>query len=123
MGWQMNPSQIMTTSQLYVLCSRYEGFPVALLEAMHCGLPAIATNCSSAIEQLQNTDASSPLAPQRNPSLRVIPPESATALAEAVLELAQDSQQRQAISQAARLAAERYTWEHIGPKWDTILHR
>jgi GalNAc-alpha-(1->4)-GalNAc-alpha-(1->3)-diNAcBac-PP-undecaprenol alpha-1,4-N-acetyl-D-galactosaminyltransferase len=124
MGWQKNPSQIMSTSQLYVLCSRYEGFPVALLEAMHCGLPAIATNCSSAIEQLQHAprrDDSTPMASNDALSLKVIPPESATTLAEAVLELASDVDQRQAMSHAARLSAKRYTWEHIGPMWDAIL--
>ncbi len=42
-GWQPNVPGILKSSAAFVLPSRWEGMPNALLEAMGCGLPVIAT--------------------------------------------------------------------------------
>jgi glycosyltransferase involved in cell wall biosynthesis len=44
-GFQSNPYAILSRCQLLCLPSRYEGMPNALVEALACGLPAIASNC------------------------------------------------------------------------------
>jgi GalNAc-alpha-(1->4)-GalNAc-alpha-(1->3)-diNAcBac-PP-undecaprenol alpha-1,4-N-acetyl-D-galactosaminyltransferase len=132
LGWQDHPEQIMATSQIFVLCSRYEGFPVALLEALYYGLPAIATHCSSAIDQLQSTTSvtqpsDSPHQPEptqptnQSKALEIIPLESVEKLAEAIVELAKDTQRRQRMSQAAQRVAKNFTWDAIGPLWDSVL--
>ena len=38
-------SQIYAQSSIYVLTSRYEGFPMVLLEAMSFGLPIVSYQC------------------------------------------------------------------------------
>ncbi len=46
-GRTINPWQIMESSDLFVMTSRFEGFPNALLEAMCMGLPCVAYDCPS----------------------------------------------------------------------------
>ena len=44
-GWTENPHAFMSKAALFVLSSRYEGFPGVLVEALACGCPAAATDC------------------------------------------------------------------------------
>lgn len=46
-GYQSNPFKFFSRSTIYVLSSTSEGFPNALVEAMACGLPVIASDCKS----------------------------------------------------------------------------
>lgn len=47
LGFQSNPFSYLAKCDLYALSSINEGFPNALVEAMACGLPVIATDCKS----------------------------------------------------------------------------
>ena len=44
-GWVGNPYACMARAALFVLSSRHEGFPGALVEALACGCPAVSTDC------------------------------------------------------------------------------
>jgi glycosyltransferase involved in cell wall biosynthesis len=45
LGWQSNPFKYMARASVFVSASLTEGFGLAVLEAMACGIPVIATDC------------------------------------------------------------------------------
>ncbi len=46
-GFVSNPYPYMAQASLFVLSSRWEGLPTALVEALYCGVRIIATDCPS----------------------------------------------------------------------------
>jgi glycosyltransferase involved in cell wall biosynthesis len=51
-GFQASPAKWFASSDLFVLPSRYEGMPNALLEAAAAGLPLVATPCCQGVLDL-----------------------------------------------------------------------
>ncbi len=51
-GRQENPYQFLKFADLFILSSRYEGFPNVLLEAGACGTFSLANNCPGGINEI-----------------------------------------------------------------------
>lgn len=51
-GKKKNPFKYLARSDIFVLTSKYEGFPNVIIEAMACNLPIISTNCKTGPKEI-----------------------------------------------------------------------
>lgn len=54
MGFIDNPYKILSQSKLMIMCSRYEGTPIAALEAMALGIPIVSTPIDGMIKIIED---------------------------------------------------------------------
>ena len=97
-GFESNPCAWFARARLFVLPSRWEGFPNALLEAMACGAPVIATDCDYGPREAIEPGRSGLLTPVGDVS----------ALQAAMETLISDPIRAQSLGQAARARAHHY---------------
>jgi glycosyltransferase involved in cell wall biosynthesis len=96
----------LAAADVSTLPSRREGFPVAVLEAMACGLPVVAAEVSGIPELLEGGEASGGV---------VVPPGDASALAAALGRLMDDERLRRELGAHARRRVEqRFSLEVVG---------
>jgi glycosyltransferase involved in cell wall biosynthesis len=62
-GWVVNPYPAMARAGAFVLSSKWEGLPGALIEAMFCGVPVISTDCPSGPREILEGGAHGALVP------------------------------------------------------------
>jgi glycosyltransferase involved in cell wall biosynthesis len=99
-GSRADVSELLPALDIFVLSSLYEGFPIALVEAMVAGLACVATEVGGTPELV---------ADRRNGLL--VPPASAAALAEVLSELAEDNDLRSALGRQAAHDASKYSMD------------
>ena len=56
-GFDANPFRYMARAAAFVLSSDWEGLPTALIEAMACGCPVVATDCLGGPREILNDGA------------------------------------------------------------------
>jgi UDP-glucose:(heptosyl)LPS alpha-1,3-glucosyltransferase len=97
-GVTRNVPAVYELADVFVFPSNYEAFPLVALEAAASGLPLLATPVSGVRELIQDGRAGFLIA--RDP----------TAIAERLRQLAADPDLRRRMGDAARNAAERFSW-------------
>jgi len=93
----------------FVLPSRFEGFPVTILEAWAARLPVIATTVGGIPEVCTEENAV------------LVPPNDARALAAAIVGLAQDPDRRERLGRSGHeLARTRFSWDAVAQRYREV---
>lgn len=113
LGVQPNVTKYLAAADVFVLPSRWEGLPIALLEAMSAGLPIIATRVEGVDEVVQEGVHGI-----------LVKPESAEELAKAILQLSADIEGRQRMGNASRLRVlESYTIDRMCERYVKVFEK
>ena len=116
-GWQDDPGAFLQESDLFVLASRQEAFPHALVEAMLAGLPVIATDVGSVSEAVVDGETG-----------LLVPVEDRAALKDAMSLLVSDNSLRLKVAASGQaLARQRFgdktMAESFQQLWSTLLDK
>ncbi|HET9910260.1 MAG TPA: glycosyltransferase [Anaerolineales bacterium] len=111
LGDRPDVADLMAHADIFVMSSRSEGMPMALLEAMGSGLPVIATQVGGLSEVVED-HLQGILVPAENPQ----------ELAKAILELLRDPALRSSLGRSARRRIEeRYTTERMCRQYEKLI--
>ncbi|WNI15476.1 glycosyltransferase [Actinacidiphila sp. ITFR-21] len=101
----------LRAASVFVQSSRGEGFPLALLEAMACGLPCAAFDCAPGVHEIVDDGVDGLLARPGNTS----------ELARRLVRLMNDGDERDRMGELARRSVQRYTPEAITTRWEELF--
>lgn len=111
-GWVEKPWQMLQERcEMFVLSSRYEGFPNALLEAMSVGLAPIAFDCESGPAEIIRHEGNGLL----------VSAENVQELVEAMHRLASDEPLRERLSSSCRGVTDDFGVDAYFRHWDALL--
>lgn len=110
-GHVPNVAAWLNQATVFVLCSRYEGLPLVLLEALTCGVPAVAMDCPAGPREILDGGRYGNLVPDGDE----------TAMTEAIARLLRDPNLRTRYAELGRERAKHYSAERILPQWEALF--
>jgi len=116
-GWVKDPWNQHLDSSFFVLPSRYEGFPSALLEAMCRGVPSVTVDCDSGpraiIQRVQDRTG--------NPGAMIIP-NDLSGLAVGMEKMITDPTAREQTGRLGITVADCFSWDQMVSQYESVLH-
>ena len=109
-GWTRPIWGELADATIFVLPSRYEGFPSALMEAMASGVPSIAVDCESG-----------PRAVVQHSIDGLLIENNESAIADALREMISDESKRERLGTAARAVVDRLGWDAMVDAYENVL--
>ena len=110
-GLVTNVPAYLQQADIFVMPSRFEGFPMALCEAMASGLPVLAADCLSGPREIVENGVNGVL----------VETENVDALAAGLDALMSDPAQRQRLAQAAPQILDRFGVEQVMGIWQAAI--
>jgi glycosyltransferase involved in cell wall biosynthesis len=98
---------------MLLFTSRYEGFPNVLAEAMAHGVPVVSTDCPTGPFELISHGENG----------YIVPNLDYEAAAEYSLKLLESPETRERFGDSARSVSERFSAEHVGDLWASLIER
>lgn len=109
---QRKHERCLGKTDIFAFPSHHEGFPLALTEAMSCGIPAVGYASCPAVNELISDGETG-----------ILCDDGAEALAEALRRLMEDSELRRQYGMAARMAMEAYRPDVVWDQWETLMEK
>jgi glycosyltransferase involved in cell wall biosynthesis len=110
-GFSSGLPEELAKASIFAMSSRFEGFSLALVEAMRVGLPPVAFACPQGPVEIIQHGVNGVL----------VPPEDITALADAICWLIEDPVRRAEIAAGARRRAETYSAAAVSERWEQLI--
>ncbi|PTT35203.1 glycosyltransferase, partial [Chryseobacterium sp. HMWF028] len=108
-GFTDNPLKELKDADIFIFPSKYEGFPLALTEAMTVGLPCIGFNSCSGVNELIHHLENGLLAKDKQQ------------MQDYLEILIGNNQLRQSIGECAHLSVKRYSEKEVYTKWEDLV--
>lgn len=104
-------SKLYKKHGVFVLCSSYEGFPMALGEAMFFGMPVVSYDCLTGPSEMIEDQVSGLLVEHNNK----------IELESAILSLINSKEKRVSLGNSAQKRMEDFSLSKIGKKWKVLI--
>ena len=115
-GWLQDPWKQHLDSCFFVLPSRYEGFPSALLEAMCRGIPALTVDCDSGPRAITHR-----MEDQTGHPGAMITANDSSGLVSGLEEMISNPAAREEFGRRGVAVTDHFGWEHMVSQFESLL--